>query len=267
MEGVWMSSASPPQAEESAPGVYRLLLGKGPVSVNVYFVRSTDSWVLVDTGLTSSAAEIREAAESLFGPDSSPTAILLTHYHPDHSGAAAELAQGWQCPVWLHPTELGMVDGDLPAFRERSFPLDRWLILPVLNLISKKRIAAILSRRGLRQFTRVLSADGTVPGLPGWKAVPTPGHTPGHTAFFRPDDSVLLSGDAVTTRWGRARARLGRDGRPSGSPWVFTWNRAAARRAVATLAELKPRVIASGHGEPLSAPDLGERLNELSDID
>jgi glyoxylase-like metal-dependent hydrolase (beta-lactamase superfamily II) len=258
-----MGAASLPRLEELAPGVHRLPVGRRPLTVNVYFVRSADSWVLVDSGLTGNAPKIRQAAESLFGADSRPAAILLTHYHPDHSGGAAELARTWGCPVWLHPAELGMIGSDLPTFRKRSFSLDRWFILPVLNLLSKKRIAAILSRRGLREFAHPLDTDGTVPGLPGWEAIPTPGHTPGHLAFFRRDDGVLLFGDAVTTRWGRLRTRLGKDGRPSGSPWVFTWDRTLAKQAPTTLARLKPQIIAGGHGEPLSAPDLDEKLRKL----
>ncbi len=38
-----------------------------------------------------------------------------------------------------------------------------------------------------------------LPGLPDWEAVPTPGHTPGHVAFFRRSDRVLITGDALVT--------------------------------------------------------------------
>jgi glyoxylase-like metal-dependent hydrolase (beta-lactamase superfamily II) len=235
----------------------------GPLDVNVYFVRSADSWVLVDAGLASSAPEIRRAGESLFGADSHPTAILLTHYHPDHSGSAAELARFWGCPVWFATQELRIICGNAATFRKHSFPLGRWLYLPLLRLTGKKRVQALMSRGGLREFARALDADDTVPGLPDWEAVPTPGHTPGHVSFFRRDDRVLLSGDAVVTRASPLARFLRRRSGLTRSPWYFTWNRAVARQTVATLAELEPLVIASGHGKPLSAPDLAARLRRL----
>jgi len=259
-----MSSASSRGVEETAPGVYRMAVKTGPLDVNVYFVRSADSWVLVDAGLSGSAAEIRRAAESLFGTDSPPTAILLTHYHPDHSGSAAELARTWDCPVWVETQELRMICGNVATFQKHSFPLDRWLYLPLLRLAGEKRIQALISRGGLREFTRALDTDGSVPGLPDWEAVPTPGHTPGHVSFFRREDRVLLSGDAAVTRVGPLAGLLCRRSGLTRSPWYFTWDRAVARGAVATLAELEPLLIASGHGKPLSGPDLAERLRRLA---
>ncbi len=60
----------------------------GLTQTTVYFVRSAPSWVLIDAGWAGDAARIRKAAETLFGSGSRPAAILLTHEHPDHDGAA-----------------------------------------------------------------------------------------------------------------------------------------------------------------------------------
>jgi glyoxylase-like metal-dependent hydrolase (beta-lactamase superfamily II) len=273
----------------------------------VYFVRSADSWALVDTGVTGCAPQISAAAAALFGPGSRPAAILITHSHPDHVGSAAELARTWGRPVYLHPDEFPMVLGDVDVFRRNTFPLDRWLILPLLRLGGTKRIEAIASRDGLCDLARVLEvgapddesarvphgasgaadsapraegaigqahralqvagdagARGPVPGIPGWQAIPTPGHTVGHVAFFRPEDRVLLSGDAVVTRPGPLASLLGRDPGLALSPWYFTWDRAAARESAVKLAALEPRVIAGGHGRPLRGPHLAEELRTLA---
>jgi hypothetical protein len=71
--------ASVPQ--EIASGVYRLAV----YGSNVYVVRSGEGWVLVDAAWGNAASAIRRAAESLFGPGTRPTAIVLTHLHPDPS--------------------------------------------------------------------------------------------------------------------------------------------------------------------------------------
>ena len=255
---------------EFAPGVHWLTVGKGFLRANVYFVRSGASWVLVDTGAEGCAPAIQQAAESLFGKNSPPAAILLTHDHPDHAGSASELARAWDCPVRVHPDELPIVRGDIATFRQYAHPLDRWVILPILRLLSKKRIEAIVSRGSLKDVARALdpggaeaagSTGGKVPGLPDWEAVPTPGHTPGHVAFFRRQDRVLITGDAlITLRLESLRGVFVKKPGVSGPPWYVTWDRAMAKKAIATLAELEPLVVAGGHGAPMSGPDLPEKV-------
>ena len=74
------------QPQEIAPGVYCMEVGKGIMRSNVYFVHSGSSWALIDTASAKCGRVIQEAAESLFGADTRPAAILLTHSHPDHAG-------------------------------------------------------------------------------------------------------------------------------------------------------------------------------------
>ncbi|MDQ0767536.1 glyoxylase-like metal-dependent hydrolase (beta-lactamase superfamily II) [Pseudarthrobacter defluvii] len=98
-----------------------------------------------------------------------------------------------------------------------------------------------------------LPLSGEIPGLPGWVAVPTPGHTPGHVAYWRSNDGVLMTGDAVVT------VNLNSPygfllGAPdlAGPPWYTTWNWKQSMDSVTRLAELGPRLLAPGHGQPLA---------------
>lgn len=79
------------QAEEIASGVYCLEVGKRMVRSNVYFVCSGSSWVFIDAGSANCDREIQAAADSLFGAHTPPSAILLTHNHPDHAGSTPAL--------------------------------------------------------------------------------------------------------------------------------------------------------------------------------
>jgi glyoxylase-like metal-dependent hydrolase (beta-lactamase superfamily II) len=250
---------------EIAPGVHQLAVGKGLLSSNVYFVRSGPSWVLVDAASAGQAQAIREAAESLFGQGSPPTAILLTHDHPDHSGSARELALAWERPVWVHPEELPLVLGGVPAFYAYANPLDRWLVLPWLEIMGAKRTESMLARASLKEVVRPLETDSEIPGLPDWRPVPTPGHTPGHLAFLRPSDRVLITGDALVTVavnsvWGLLTGRQA----ISGPPRYATWSWRVAKRSIANIAGLEPEVVAGGHGLPLAGPGTPDAVKTLS---
>jgi glyoxylase-like metal-dependent hydrolase (beta-lactamase superfamily II) len=100
-----------------------------------------------------------------------------------------------------------------------------------------------------------------VPHLPDWQCVGTPGHTIGHVSFFRPTDRVLISGDAlVTARIDTViNLALRREGL-SGPPWYTTWNREACHASMTALGRLRPRVLAGGHGTPMTGPDTPQRV-------
>ena len=53
------------------------------------------------------------------GADLRQAAILLTHNHPDHSGAAASLARQWNCPMFMHQDELPIATGRM-ALNDRD---------------------------------------------------------------------------------------------------------------------------------------------------
>lgn len=44
-----------------------------------------------------------------------------------------------------------------------------------------------------------LPEDGSVPQMPGWRWIHTPGHTPGHISFWRERDRTIIAGDAFIT--------------------------------------------------------------------
>ncbi len=252
------------EPEEIAPGVHRVATGRGLTGVNVYLVRSGPGWVLIDTGWPHRGLAIRAAAESAFGAGARPEAVVLTHIHPDHSGSALELARLWDLPVYVHPDELVLAPGGyLPEYGN---PLDRWLIAPLLRLLPRRAVEASRSRNSLEGTARAFDPAAGVPGLPGWQAVPTPGHTPGHVAFFRPADRVLITGDAVLTVNVNSVPDLltGRH-RASGPPYISTWNWPAAKRSVAVLASLHPDVLACGHGRPMTGPGTAASLTAFSD--
>lgn len=74
----------------------------------------------------------------------------------------------------------------------------------------------------------------------GLQIVGTPGHTAGHMAVFDPGTAVLVAGDALTNEDGLA-----------GSNPQFTEDEQAAAESVRKMADLSPKVILVGHGQPV----------------
>ena len=218
---------------------------------------SSGRWVLVDTGLPGAADRIVKAAESRFGAGTRPEAIVMTHGHFDHTGALKTLAERWDVPVYAHPLELPYLTG-----RSKYPPPD-----PTVGGGAMPFFARSFPRGPVDLGTRVhaLPADGSVPGLPGWRWIHTPGHTAGHVSLFRDDDRTLIAGDAfVTTKQESATSVLTQKREVHGPPSYFTQDWDRARDSVARLAELRPNIAATGHGPPMSDPGLQRELDRLA---
>ena len=148
------------------------MLTVGPFQENCYVVGDEASGVgaLVDPG--DEAARIAIAVEQT---NLDIGRILLTHAHIDHVGAVGALADEYACPVLMH------------AEAE-----------PMLKALPQQAVMM-----GMR-FGRVPAVDRyiadeeiiEVGGL-SLRSLYTPGHAPGHLAFYVEDEGLVLSGDAL----------------------------------------------------------------------
>ena len=212
--------------------------------MNVFGVTNPDgSWTLIDAGLPLSTPRIRHWAERVFGRP--PRAIVLTHGHFDHVGAAKELAGGWDVPVYAHELEHPFLNGT-----EKYPPPDPAVGGDPVDI---------------RDRLRALPADDSVPGLSGWKAVFTPGHTIGHVSFFREADRALLVGDAFCTVQAESLFAIATQ-RPElhGPPAYYTPNWDEAKASDQRLAQLQPTLLIPGHGTPVSGADVPRQLDTLA---
>ena len=238
-----------------APNVWRMK----DVFVNVFIIESQDqpSWVLVDTGLKSSYAKIKNMIAEVLEPGATPNAIILTHGHFDHRGALQQLATEWNVPVYCHHMEVPYLTG------KASYP-------PPDPTVGGGMMASMAfvypnSPINIEEHLRELPEDGKVPELPDWEWIHTPGHTPGHISLFREKDGVLVAGDAVvTTRQESVFSVMSQKKVLSGPPKYFTPDWGAAARSVRALSDLEPNVITSGHGCSMYGDEARKALHKMA---
>ncbi len=230
------------------------------VMVNVVFVGElgSEEWVLVDAGLPMSATSIMRAAAQRYGPGSRPKAIILTHGHFDHVGALRTLLRQWDVPVYAHALELPYITG-----RSAYPPPD-----PTVGGGMMARLSPLFPRGpwNIGGRAKALPGDGTVPHLPGWRWIATPGHSPGHISLFRDDDRALIVGDAfVTTQQASVTAVATQRQELHGPPAYYTTDWPSARASVKQLAALRPAMAITGHGVPMVGERLERELRVLAD--
>jgi glyoxylase-like metal-dependent hydrolase (beta-lactamase superfamily II) len=224
--------------------------------VNAFVLRAGSSWVLVDTGLAGYASSIRNAARGVIG-STPPASIVLTHGHFDHTGSLMSLLDEWPTPVYAHRLERPYLTGRSP------YP-------PPDPLVGRGALA-LLSRLYPRDpidistHLEALPEGGTMPGLPDWQWIHTPGHTAGHVSFFRERDRTLIAGDAIcTTRQESLLAVATQRRELHGPPAYFTQDWQSAAQSVQRLAALNPEVLASSHGEPMAGAAMRDELRRLA---
>ena len=146
-----------------------------------------------------------------------PAAILLTHGHYDHFGAADALRKEYHIPVYAMESEKNVLSD------------------PYRNLSTSFSGSPIMLEAD--EWLH----DGQLLELAGmqFEVIASPGHTPGGCCYYRKEQDILFSGDTLF------RGSVGRTDFPGGSM-------AALCQAIRSrLFILPPQTqVLPGHGEP-----------------
>ena len=209
---------------------------------HAYLWHDPDGLTLIDAGLPGSAPLIAAAIRQAGDEPADLRHLVLTHFHPDHIGAAADIAGWGDVEVLAH-------HADAPFIRAQAAgpppDLADWE-RPLYEQVTSQATSQVTSPVAPEpppppRIDRELS-DGDELGFgDGAVAVAVPGHTPGSVAIYLPRPQVLFAGDAA--------ART-----PDGTVicGVFNVNRAQAAASFLRLAGLDVAVACFGHGDPLT---------------
>lgn len=228
------------------------------VNIVLYGEPQMKDFVLIDSGMPKSADEIISVVEERYGSKSRPKAIILTHGHFDHVGGIIELIERWDVPVYAHTLEIPFLSGK-QNYPEPDPTVNNGLVAKMSPIFPNEAI-------NLGGNLKVLPSDGSVPFMPGFRWIHTPGHSPGHISLFREKDKVLIAGDAfVTVKQESLYKVITQTKEISGPPQYFTTDWSDARASIEKLAILKPSVAITGHGLPMKGEELTSNLKKLVD--
>ena len=216
------------------------------------------NWVLIDAGLSGSAGRITDGAAARFDSQARPAAIVLTHGHFDHVGALRQLAAKWDVPIYAHPFEQPFLNGST-SYPEPDPTVGGGMMASLSQWYPRGPI-------DVSQWLQPLPDDGSVPHMPGWRWIYTPGHTQGHIALWREADRILIAGDALTTTTQEsAYAVIVQKRELHGPPMYYTEDWEMARQSAEDLRTLEPDLLITGHGRAMQGQEMRDALDILVD--
>jgi glyoxylase-like metal-dependent hydrolase (beta-lactamase superfamily II) len=230
-------------------GVRRVTLPMpvGPRHVHCYLVAGADGWTLVDTGLGLPDASKRWA-EILAELDRPVTAIVVTHFHPDHVGAAADVARLTGAPVYQGALDHAQC---LHVWGNREWP-DRIAAWFTRNGVPDDVAGELLEvGRAYAQLIRFVDSPHLLyegDEVEGWQVAELPGHADGHICLLR--EGMMIAGDHLLATITPA-VGLYPESRPDPlGDYLDSLERTQA---------LAPRIALTGHGEPVGDPSARAR--------
>ena len=230
-------------------------------SVHSYVLETARGFVLVDSGFPSEEAQAvmqRELAR-ICGSLQRIVAVIITHFHPDHSGLAGWLEETGGVRVYVHEKDWARL---AQMFSEDEEPgPDRWVPDLAAMLDPEVTEAWQRMRRDVHRLRFPIARPVLVSGDElldfgdrTLRLIWTPGHTEGHICVLDEGEDVLFSGDHLLARI---------------TPHIGAWNTSGENplhlyeRSLTLIQELAPRLALPAHEMPVEDPS--RRAQEIKE--
>lgn len=229
----------------------------GPV--NLYLLAEPEP-VLVDAGpaMPGSLALVEKLLAEAGTGMARLRKILLTHFHQDHVGLAAELAERSGATIFASPCERSHLGGDARStdfyrrmLEEAGTPAE------TLRLMTDQFRTIRSVGRPVVQFQSLEGLEEVRCGPATFRTLRTPGHTPGSTSLWEPERRILLAADTVIKHiTPNPFLSLDEDdARDHDRQECLSYRRFPSLRAyfesLDRIRALNPAIIHCGHGEPV----------------
>ena len=234
---------------EITPGVHRI---EGLNGSNVVLLVGNEMAV-IDTGISGNGDAITNYIKQIGRTPTDLQWVLVTHYHFDHSGSAAELHHLTGAKVLAHRAETEPGPNGTTLLRkgnegERPPFWYRW----TLGRGGRRRTQEIVYPD--TEIHEIVDDGDVIPALGGIHILHTPGHTPGSICPIVQGPEVLFLGDSVLNN-------IDRLSRP------LTWDSSKRRQldsSLRRLRDLDAQMACFGHGPPIET-DVMERVRGMTD--
>jgi glyoxylase-like metal-dependent hydrolase (beta-lactamase superfamily II) len=197
-----------------APGTYLIevpfvlgLKSKDKESVTLcYLIEEEAGWLMIDSGYNdgSSFDHLCRQLDFLNTSLKQIRWLLLTHYHPDHSGLANRIKAVSGAEVIMHQDDWSILQATVGSSEvwniHGMIPWARSLGVPDSELEGFFEIASLgrdFFPRGLEPDIILRGETNPVGDSGRLRAILTPGHTPGHICVYDQENSIFFSGDHV----------------------------------------------------------------------
>jgi glyoxylase-like metal-dependent hydrolase (beta-lactamase superfamily II) len=239
--------------DELVGGIRRITLPlpMRPGHVHAYLLPGEDGWTVVDTGVgLPDAKELWQSELERAG--GRVARIFVTHFHPDHVGAAADLHELTGAPVYqgvLDYAQCELVWGN-PAWSERI--LDWFRLHGTPDDVTAELVGQGSVYRPYIRYQRdpILVEAGE--HLDGWQLVAAAGHSDGQLCLLK--GGILIAADHLL---GKITPTVGLW--PASRPDPLGDYLTALDRTI----ELAPAVALPGHGDIVDDP--GARARALKE--
>jgi glyoxylase-like metal-dependent hydrolase (beta-lactamase superfamily II) len=197
---------------------------------NVYVVINAKELAIIDTGTGGNAKKIVEYIQKIGYQPTDVTAIVITHFHLDHTGSAKALKDTLpNAKVAAHEADADYISGRKPLPKPKNL-----LFRAVSSFVKLEPVAVDI----------VLKENDNIAQL---TVLHTPGHTPGSIALLDENRKAIFVGD--TLRYDGEKI--------TGAPEQYTLDPTQAKESIKKIAQLSFDVMLPGHGEPV-----GEHASE-----
>jgi glyoxylase-like metal-dependent hydrolase (beta-lactamase superfamily II) len=206
---------------EIVKGIYTFT---GLIAGRVYLLTEGDGLTLIDASIPPAGKKILAQLTAAGHKPADVKRIIITHAHPDHVGAVPALKTATNAEIIVPIGERAAFDGDI--------------LIPRASGGLRPPETVLKDMKADRTLQPDEIMDEVMGGL---QAIFTPGHAPGHMAFWQPDRRILFCGDVLFN-----------------FPWLrlpfkaLTVDSEENKQSVRRIVALKPEVVCFGHGKPIT---------------
>ncbi len=208
--------------------LYQISLGP----VNAFFI-DCDEPVLIDTGFKGNHSKIYKILETINRKPTDIKHVVLTHSHPDHAGALADIVSDSGAKTYMHFEDAALIRVGLAG------RLPHEVAPELLNkILYQLFIKKSHNKNDIINIDVELKDNDFLPIGGGIHVISTPGHSLGHICLLIENQNCLIAGDMCSNMMGLKYST------------VYE-NMEVGRQSILKATGFPFEIAAFGHGNPI----------------